>query len=401
MTYNWGGIDGVAANAMARFCPLIHTEDGFGPDEAQRQKHRRVFVRHALLSTAYVAKGSGLTAFLRRTEWHSDWDREYLRRVGIEAPGSDGQKPGCLRASAHAFSIQVSAGAAVASARIFTRCCTWRRLLLNCMEMIESLVSTFKELCNLARINEAFVRLHKSDLLVLNYHGVGKKRWPDRWSYGNCDDADSFRAQLRWLKQILEPTDLAGLGRWYNREWAGRKAPVLITFDDGYRNNLTVAAPILKEEGVPAVFFLATGLIGASRTLWNDEIRVRVLNWPEFEIRLPSGASATVPFESQARRGFADEANQACKRLPDERRTAYLEYLRSKTPSFDTMDDPEARAFMTWHEARELANMGFEVGSHTVEHVILSQANRGSYPKSVISVRQAAATSRSSDRWLR
>jgi hypothetical protein len=33
VTYNWGAIDGVMA-ALSRFCPVIHTEDGFGPDEA-------------------------------------------------------------------------------------------------------------------------------------------------------------------------------------------------------------------------------------------------------------------------------------------------------------------------------------------------------------------------------
>ena len=70
LTYNWGGIDGVAANAMARFCPLIHTEDGFGPDEAQRQKHRRVFVRNALLSTAYAVVAPSFRLFdLMRYTW--------------------------------------------------------------------------------------------------------------------------------------------------------------------------------------------------------------------------------------------------------------------------------------------------------------------------------------------
>ena len=37
------------------------------------------------------------------------------------------------------------------------------------------------------------------------------------------------------------------------------------------------------------------------------------------------------------------------------------------------MQDPEALAFMSWAEARELAALGFDIGSHTVHHPILSR----------------------------
>lgn len=49
LTYNWGSIEAVAGARLARVCPLIHTEDGFGPDEAARLKTRRVAMRRLLL----------------------------------------------------------------------------------------------------------------------------------------------------------------------------------------------------------------------------------------------------------------------------------------------------------------------------------------------------------------
>ncbi len=236
--------------------------------------------------------------------------------------------------------------------------------------------SALKALCNATHVNETLVSIQRSDLLVLNYHGVLARPRADAGSYGNDMDAESFRSQLRWLKQHLIPTDLSGLKRFYRGKWTERKPPVLVTFDDGYRNNLTVAAPILLEESMPAIFFLATGYLGTDRVLWNDEIRARVRHWPESEIDMPSGQRSTLPSEADMRRTIANDINQACKRLPEERRTEYLEFLRSKTPSLATMDDPEARAFMDWDEARELAKMGFEIGSHTVEHPILSTIDR-------------------------
>lgn len=213
-------------------------------------------------------------------------------------------------------------------------------------------------------------------MLVLLYHGVLAQSRADRWSYGNWVDADSFRLQLRWLKQHSVPSDLRGLRRWYRGEWKERKPPVLVTFDDGYRNNLAIAAPILREEGVPALFFLTTGLLGTRRVLWNDEVRVRVLHWPEPEIPMPLGGLTALLSEDLARQELSDKVNQACKRLTEERFAEYLQLLRAKTPAIEVMDDPEARAFLSWDEARELAAMGFEIGSHTVEHPILSQMSR-------------------------
>ena len=47
---------------------------------------------------------------------------------------------------------------------------------------------------------------------------------------------------------------------------------VVITFDDGYRDNLLVAKPILEEHGLPATVFVTTGYVGSNRDFWWDEL---------------------------------------------------------------------------------------------------------------------------------
>ncbi len=233
-----------------------------------------------------------------------------------------------------------------------------------------------KQIVSAIGANEWVIRGKKSELLVLCYHGVLAEPRPDRWSYDNWVDAASFRAQLRWLKEVVELTDLAGLRRWHEGKWRGSRGPALITFDDGYRNNLTQAAPILLEESLPSIFFLASGYVGTCRVLWLDEIRVQVLNWPDPSVRLPSGETRQIPSDLTGRRRMANEIVEGVKQLTEEPCRDYRDYLRSKTERVELMDDAEARSFMSWDDARKLREMGFEIGAHTVSHPILSKISQ-------------------------
>ena len=59
---------------------------------------------------------------------------------------------------------------------------------------------------------------------------------------------------------------------------------MVVTFDDGYRDNLRVAAPLLLKHGVPATFFIATGHVDSGRPFpWDGEAGERnpVMTWDE------------------------------------------------------------------------------------------------------------------------
>lgn len=50
LTYNWGSIEWGLANSISRVCPQFHWEEGFLPEEAVRQKKRRIYARRLFLS---------------------------------------------------------------------------------------------------------------------------------------------------------------------------------------------------------------------------------------------------------------------------------------------------------------------------------------------------------------
>ena len=68
---------------------------------------------------------------------------------------------------------------------------------------------------------------------------------------------------------------------------AQRRLPeqaVAVTFDDGYADNLEIAAPILAKHRIPATLFIATGLVDAHGPPWWDQLASLLLK----PARLPS-----------------------------------------------------------------------------------------------------------------
>lgn len=77
------------------------------------------------------------------------------------------------------------------------------------------------------------------------------------------DERERFAAQLGFLAREFEPVALTeAVERLRTGRASGKE--VVVTFDDGFRNQLDVAAPILAEKGFRACFFLVTELLGAT-----------------------------------------------------------------------------------------------------------------------------------------
>ena len=102
---------------------------------------------------------------------------------------------------------------------------------------------------------------------ILTYHSVG-----ERDHETNVRPA-AFRAQMEWL---------AAQGTAIPLAHAAQCEPgVAITFDDGYRDNLTQAAPVLIEFGIPATVFVAAGRMGRLLDHDRDPDTSRLMSWEE------------------------------------------------------------------------------------------------------------------------
>ena len=208
-------------------------------------------------------------------------------------------------------------------------------------------------------------------LIVLNYHRIR----PDEPDFVTPFDdgvfnlnASQFAMQIKWLKthtHILSEQDLLDLSKSPKKP---SRTGILITFDDGYRDNFTIAYPILKAYEVPALFFIPTKLIDTRRVGWWDLIAYIVKKSPKPEVifadrrfSLTKDRQAVTLFFDQKMKLEKFEKN---RRLIDD----MLEAFEVDRPSLEIQDEQ----LLTWDQIKEMTADIIAIGSHCHSHRVLA-----------------------------
>lgn len=207
-------------------------------------------------------------------------------------------------------------------------------------------------------------------LLVLNYHRIGTpgdSPWDhDLWS---CTQ-EEFDWQVRYLKShfdIISPSDLDQVSL------DSRDRFVMITFDDGYRDNYEMGFKVLKSHGVPATFFLATGFLDQPHLSWWDETAWIVKSTKKQTLSLPKWLKQEITLDPVNPHPAIRQLLKTYKSLNSDLATAYLTDIRTELEVGETPHHMAHDMWMTWDMAREMQVGGMNFGSHTVSHPIMSR----------------------------
>lgn len=123
-----------------------------------------------------------------------------------------------------------------------------------------------------------FARDFRSKMVVVTFHRVND--WMEEDGI-TCSSArfEAFCAFFRRHFRVVRLSEqIAGC-----RSAPGMGGTLSITFDDGYRDNFEVAAPILRRLNLPAAFFVATGFIGTDYAPPWDRHLPRQPGWMSWE----------------------------------------------------------------------------------------------------------------------
>lgn len=206
-----------------------------------------------------------------------------------------------------------------------------------------------------------------SGLLVLNYHRIGT---PDAESDPGLYSAtqEDFDRQLAHLKrhfEVIGSDDVA-------TALLGRGRQILITFDDGYRDNYLAAFPALKRHGLTATFFLATGFLDRPAVPWWDEIHMLLARSSGGLIPDLDGADCKFCPENDDRLAVAHRVIRHFKTIPTTATGEYLDKLAHGLGVPRVSPSEADSLWMTWDMAREMKAAGMGFGGHSASHPVLA-----------------------------
>lgn len=205
--------------------------------------------------------------------------------------------------------------------------------------------------------------------LILCYHRVADS---GEDPFGLCVSTENFAAHLDELQRRRQPSTLNDLST------PSRQPRVVVTFDDGYWDNLANALPIAESKGFPITVFVTSGLLSGHTGYWWDRLATLLRSRPpehhEFhvtvgdeDVRVPLGTSNFETELSEVRRYLLPLPVQDIERSLD---------TTSGCWSVESAPPDDARA-LTPEELRQLAAADVvTIGAHTVDHVRLRSRPR-------------------------
>jgi peptidoglycan/xylan/chitin deacetylase (PgdA/CDA1 family) len=214
---------------------------------------------------------------------------------------------------------------------------------------------------------------HAKAIRILLFHRVAETPVND----GMTVSLEAFRGQLSYLAERYRFVSLDEVSNMINDQEPLMPGGIVVTFDDGYQDNYTLARPALISHAIPATIFVATGAVDGSIPIWTQELREAVLGGSRRVVDLrPFGWELWRLDTDQDRQRCLESLRNRLKAMPEDQReqtaTAVLHELGwskealSNARSFSTL-------MMTWEMVRGWQKDGLTVGAHTVSHKILTR----------------------------
>jgi len=191
---------------------------------------------------------------------------------------------------------------------------------------------------------------------------------------------ENFEEQIQYVAKNYNCIDLPTAVELLKKNRLPKKS-VVITLDDGYKDNLTIALPILKKYNVPATIYITTGLIDRMSTFWwfeqsdiinkNSEISF-VFNNNNYYFNLKTFEKKLATYA---------ELNQLFKTLDLQQQNDLMQQLRKdNSTKYDYSEH-----ILTWPEVIELSKENLiTIGAHTINHPVLSRLNESQTKDEII-----------------
>ena len=218
------------------------------------------------------------------------------------------------------------------------------------------------------------VLLKKKDYaIVLAYHRIADLKKDARLL---TVTPQKFEEQIIYLKDRFNIIGLQELVRDLENKKIKKKS-LVITFDDGYEDNLFNAKPILEKYNIPATFFITADALDCNREFWWDSLERIFLDYnlqtvSPIDIKINNIRFFKSNISASTLARIYKEAHTVIKKLSTEDRDVFLSYLLNWAKISESARDNYRP--LNKSELVELSlNNLFEIGSHSKSHCSLNR----------------------------
>lgn len=222
----------------------------------------------------------------------------------------------------------------------------------------------------------AAIRLRRK-AVVLMYHRVLPADADTCSHAGIIVTPETFDMHLAFLARHFRTLTQAQFKQELDASAFGPRS-CLVTFDDGWQDNVQNALPLLMKHKVPAVFFVATGYVGTAGTFWQERLTrllcVAAANAKHASGLLHEAGLGGAVQQSPARvRQLAREFVTSLKAREPAVAHRFIERLEHALRDVAAASDLGADRFMSWDELEVLRRSGLAaIGSHAHSHARLT-----------------------------
>ena len=217
-------------------------------------------------------------------------------------------------------------------------------------------------------------------LTILAYHRVLPMHEADRYPFASMVmPRDQFEAQMAHFASHCSPMALPeAIERLQSQKLPHRA--LVVTLDDGYRDNFDHAFPILSKYRIPATFFVVSGIIGDGALLWWDAVATQIkaivlqrMHRNEAEARRFPGWMLSILHDPDCEHDLPLTIRRIVTRLNFAPASGRLEALRLLQSMAGGERSGSPSLMLSWDELRELDASGMTIGSHTTSHAFLDE----------------------------
>ncbi len=227
----------------------------------------------------------------------------------------------------------------------------------------------FPYLMNL-RVDKFFRKLTHNSILNIMYHGVVNKN--SNYFSSSHITAEQFEEHLKYFSDEFDVIGISQAFEYAESNYKPERNTITISFDDGYRNNLYVALPLLKKYNIQTTFFISSMCTQEMdiRILWSDIVACLDYFHKDDIIELDNRRFKNL-VDIESKISLAD----FLKTSEPASRDNYLDFLVLKYDIKRKLDSipSEVWKLLTGEELKELSRADIvEIGSHGHLHYNLA-----------------------------